>query len=951
MEDLTGKQLGPYQIISQLGVGGMATVFKAYQPKMDRYIALKILPRHLSKNPEFISRFSQEARVIAQLEHPHILPVHDFGESDGYTYLAMRLVEGGTLADFLRKRGKLELARINSIISQVGGALGYAHSKGVIHRDFKPGNVLMDEFENCLLTDFGIAKLVEVTSHLTHTGGILGTPNYISPEQGEGKPIDSRSDIYSLGIVIYQMVVGDVPYKADTPMAVVYKHINDPLPLPRQRVPNLPESVERVILKAIAKKPDDRYSTAEELVNAFQGAIQQPVGQTQEIQMRDPDVKPSLAAKEISYDPAEAPSRPTEEPAKEIIETQVKARTGRGWAYGVLAIIFLAVLGGAGWYYYKNFVSARPILTVESNPSGADVYIDEGHVGISPLKIKTLTPGSHKVRISKARYEDFLINLFVQEKEPRSIKADLAPIAFGNLEVVSNPSEAEVFIDDAHKGTTPITLESLAKGTRKVMVKKEGFDPWQTTVEIVPLKKVRVSADFLSNYGELNISSDPSGADFYIDGKIAGKTPLALKNIKKGTHKIKIYKSGFGEWKQDILVEASKVSEVKVTLVSSLGSLNVQTVPGGADVFIDGKIQGKSPLAVKNIKEGSVTVEAKKACYALSKKQVKILGGKSAEVRFDMQTICGDLTVASEPPGAEWYLDGEHMGKTPGEKQNVVKGPHKIEIKKKGYEAWRQSAEVLAGEKTVLQASLLITGPQMKIKNSLGMTFVYIKPGTFTMGSPQDEPGRDSDENQHKVTLTKGFYMQTTEVTQAQWRAVMGKSPSHFKNCGIDCPVERVSWNLVQNFISKLNKRERNITYRLPTEAEWEYAARAGSPTAFANGGISDTKCNYDDNLADMGWYCGNSNRKTHPVAQQRSNAWGLYDMHGNVWEWCQDWFGDYPSESVIDPTGPSVGLFRVIRGGSWSSEASSCRSADRGMCFPYVDIDNDKGFRLVREP
>ncbi len=951
MEDLTGKQLGPYQIIAQLGVGGMAAVFKAYQPKMDRYIALKILPRHFSKNPEFISRFSQEARVIAQLEHPHILPVHDFGESDGYTYLAMRLVEGGTLADFLREKGKLELTKINSIISQAGGALGYAHNKGIIHRDFKPGNVLLDEFENCLLTDFGIAKLVEVTSHLTHTGGILGTPNYIAPEQGEGKPIDSRSDLYSLGVVLYQMVVGDVPYKADTPMAVVYKHINAPLPLPRQRVPDLPEPVERVILKALAKNPNDRYSTAAELVNALQSAIQPPVGYTQEIQKRDPDLEPSIAAIETPDDPVETPSEPSEGPAREIIETTEKVRTGRGWAYGILAIALLAVLGGGGLYYYKNLFSVQPILTVESNPTGANVYVDEGHVGISPVKVQTLTPGAHTVRISKDRYEDYQENVFIQKEEPRSIKADLVLMSFGDLEVVSNPSGAEVFIDFVHRGTTPIALHSLPKGTLKVMVKKEGFDPWESTVEIVPLKKVQVSADFLTNYGELNISSDPSGADVTVDGKKVGKTPLSLKKIKKGAHKINIYKSRFGAWKQEILVEASKVSEVNATLVSSFGSLKVETVPDGADVFIDGKKQGISPLQIKKIKKGTVTVEAKKTCYALSKKKVRIRGGKDTEVRFEMQTVCGDLAVASEPSGAEWYLDGKYIGKTPGVKKNVVKGPHEVVVKKKGYTAWSQRAEVLAGKKAVLQASLSVVGPKMKIKNSLGMAFVYIKPGTFMMGSPKNEPGRDDDENQHQVTLSKGFYMQTTEVTQAQWQAVMGNSPSYFKNCGNDCPVERVSWNDVQKFIRKLNSRESNVTYRLPTEAEWEYAARAGSPTAFANGGISNIKCGYDDNLDAMGWYCGNSNRKTHPVAQKDPNSWGLYDMHGNVWEWCQDWFGDYPAESVTDPAGPSVSLFRTTRGGSWESEAGYCRSGDRGMSFPYSDMSTGQGFRLVRSP
>ena len=178
MEDLAGKQLGPYQIVSQLGIGGMATVFKAYQPKMDRYIALKVLPRHFSKKSEFVSRFSQEARVIAQLEHPHILPVHDFGESDGYTYLAMRLVEGGSLSDLMKKYRKLELTQINRIISQVGGALDYAHNKGVVHRDFKPGNVLIDEFENCLLTDFGIAKLMRLPYEDAASTAIIAGSNH-----------------------------------------------------------------------------------------------------------------------------------------------------------------------------------------------------------------------------------------------------------------------------------------------------------------------------------------------------------------------------------------------------------------------------------------------------------------------------------------------------------------------------------------------------------------------------------------------------------------------------------------------------------------------------------------------------------------------------------------------------------------------------------------------------
>jgi len=249
--------------------------------------------------------------------------------------------------------------------------------------------------------------------------------------------------------------------------------------------------------------------------------------------------------------------------------------------------------------------------------------------------------------------------------------------------------------------------------------------------------------------------------------------------------------------------------------------------------------------------------------------------------------------------------------------------------------------------------------------NRLGMTFRFIPGGKFMMGSSPDELERESDETQHWVILSQSFYMQTTEVTQGQWNAVMGNNPSYFQNCGDDCPVEQVSWNDIQTFIAELNARGEGI-YRLPTEAEWEYAARGGSTTAFANGDITYTDCSYDQNLDALGWYCGNSGvtydgcvdlsssgglncAGPHPVAQKLPNAWRLYDMHGNVWEWCQDWHGNYPTEAVTDPKGPLTGSNRMRRGGSWCSLAWRCRAAVR----PHSEADywdSCGGFRLVMD-
>jgi formylglycine-generating enzyme required for sulfatase activity len=234
--------------------------------------------------------------------------------------------------------------------------------------------------------------------------------------------------------------------------------------------------------------------------------------------------------------------------------------------------------------------------------------------------------------------------------------------------------------------------------------------------------------------------------------------------------------------------------------------------------------------------------------------------------------------------------------------------------------------------------------------NSLGMTFVLIPAGTFMMGSPEDEPGRHSDETLHQVTLTKSYYMQTTEVTQGQWKALMGSNPSSFDECGDNCPVEYVSWNDVQEFITELNKRGEG-TYRLPTEAEWEYAARAGSSTAFANGDITETGNGYDPNLDAMGWYFGNSRYIIHPVGLKQPNAWGLYDMHGNTWEWCQDIYNvDIYKSDQTDPIYIGEGSNRVIRGGGWNGYAQYCRSAYRDDSSPDARYGS-VGFRLMRTP
>jgi len=338
MEDLTGKQFGHYQIVAPLGEGGMAAVYKAYQPSMERYVAVKVLPRHMSTSEEFVLRFRREAKLLAQLQHPHILPVFDYGEADGYPYIVMPFVQSGTLADLLRTR-TLSLSEIRRIILQIGKALSYAHMRGMIHRDIKPSNVLIDEDGNCLLTDFGLARMVEASTKITASDSVMGTPAYMSPEQGTGSHIDQRSDIYSLGIILYEMVTGRVPYTAETPVAVVFKHIQDPLPSARKINPVLPESVELALLKVLAKNPDDRYQTADDFVRAIQRAIPDDEAAEKSIAQGSRTVTPT-------WPPLSAQSSSTSKVATSGKSKQPRFLLWAVTGLGVLGIIAIATFLG-----------------------------------------------------------------------------------------------------------------------------------------------------------------------------------------------------------------------------------------------------------------------------------------------------------------------------------------------------------------------------------------------------------------------------------------------------------------------------------------------------------------------------------------------------------------------------------------------------------------------------
>lgn len=270
-----GERVGSYILDKQIGQGGMATVYKGHHPQLDREVAIKVMHQNFLDDETFVARFKREAQIVAKLTHPHIVPVFDFDEHEGQPYLVMKYVKGFTLKKQMIKE-PLSLDDILEVMTAVGSALTYAHKQGVLHRDIKPSNIVIDREGHPYLTDFGLARLAASGESTMSADMLLGTPHYISPEQAKGvKNLDGRADIYSLGVVLYELLVGHVPYTGDTPYSIIHDHIYTPLPMPTQINPDIPLAVEMVLYKSMEKSPEQRYATANEMIQDLRDAIEE----------------------------------------------------------------------------------------------------------------------------------------------------------------------------------------------------------------------------------------------------------------------------------------------------------------------------------------------------------------------------------------------------------------------------------------------------------------------------------------------------------------------------------------------------------------------------------------------------------------------------------------------------------------------------------------------------
>ncbi len=367
-----------YELQEELGRGGMAIVYRARDKQLERQIAIKVLPFSLAFDADFVERFTREARTAAQLEHPNIISIYRVGKTGRVIYFVMKMLRGGSLTRVLVDKKRLQPAELRKLLNDVGSALGYAHKRGIVHRDIKPDNIMFDEFGQCVVTDFGIAKAGS-GSKLTGTGMSIGTPHYMSPEQARAQPIDGRSDLYSLGILAYQALVGEVPYDGEDSYAIGYKHIMEPIPVPLLDTPEERRLFE-VVKKLIMKDPLDRFQSAEDMLKVLEG---QPVAQltgakrpsTAQVMLSVQSTTPLPAAgvmvpqapsprPSVAVNPADGMINTPDTPRRPVMRRSVAVQPPQAAENAVpwvlVAVVVLGLLVGVGYLYKKGLLGGHP---------------------------------------------------------------------------------------------------------------------------------------------------------------------------------------------------------------------------------------------------------------------------------------------------------------------------------------------------------------------------------------------------------------------------------------------------------------------------------------------------------------------------------------------------------------------------------------------------------------
>ena len=1015
-----------YEILKELGRGGMGVVYLARNRMMDRLEVLKVVNKALLDRPEALERFQQEIRSAARLAHTNIVAAYSVLRPGDLLVFAMEYVRGQDLSQVVKARGQLPVAHAAFYAHQVALGLQHAHEKGMVHRDIKPNNLMLaveGKKHIVKILDFGLSKATSekgAEAGLTKSGQILGTPDYVAPEQTlAAQNADIRADIYSLGCTLYHLLSGGPPFQESSLYAILEAHQKRaPRSLNLVR-PDVPVELAAVVAKMMAKGRSKRYQTPAEVARALapffkpgqKGATADvapsspgvppispsPGGLRPPLAMRVP---PSPGSSEVLQHrplpvvtplPAPVPVPVPEHVSAMAIDTSVERRAAsrrRGWwstlppwqqrlaVAGASALLFLGIA----------FLVRTPHGTIEielSDPKAkVSVAVDGNKVDIGGLDDPlSLEVGEHELKVRGKGYETYTKKLTItrgknapvtvtlqKRTPPEPAPSPTLPPTFENIlgmEFVLVPKgkswlgggggkigdEDVEIAHDFYLGKYTVTQEEWQKVMQKNPSHYSRTGGGKEAVKDVPdveLKRFPVEMvsweDCKEFVSRLNEQVQESGWVYRLPreaeweyacrgGPLADRFDSAFDfYFEKPTNQLLPDQANFGKPDNGRTCQAGLYKPNRLGLHDMHGNVH-QWCDDEARV-VRGGSKYSSPVYCR-------------AATRFAASQANNIGLRLARVAVEKNTekaTSAPTTGATPPP--------------------LAIAPFNAKQALAHQEAWAKHL-----------------GTKVEIENSVGMKLRLIPPGEFTMGSPQEEIDAlvqsTTDQNaqsvfrgegpQHRVKLTKAFYLGTCEVTQQQHLEVMGDNPSHFSPTGVfkDAvqgldtsrhPVERTSCsNGAVWFCNKLSEKEQlppyyvhyegtvkilgGTGYRLPTEAEWEHACRAGTTTRWSFG-------DDETNLGRHAWIGASA---THPVGLLPANPFGLYDLYGNVGEFCWDWYGEYAARAATDPPGASAGTLRVLRGGAFNINPHYARSGNRFGLDPIYRYIHFFGFRVAR--
>ncbi|TEU11372.1 MAG: hypothetical protein E3J25_08125 [Anaerolineales bacterium] len=947
MDSLIGKTLGKYQIVELLGRGSMAEVYKAYHPALDRHVAIKILHSFLAEDKDFLGRFQREAKAAGQLRHPNIVQVHDFDVTDGvYYYIVMEFIDGYTLEAKLHELAAskkiMPLEEAIRIAGDVASALSYAHGRNMIHRDIKPSNVMINRENQVILTDFGIVKILGGPQY-TSAGAIAGTPNYISPEQGLGKPQDARSDIYSLGAMFFQMVTDQLPYDADSGVAVLLKHVNDPIPIASQLNPDLPPDIDRIIIKAMAKNPGDRYQSADEFIehlNRVEAGIS----------ITDTSLSTLLTATGIDLAEQAAPVFSVSPPPS---PSPVATLSG--------------VVELAPYTLSFDHVATDPAdlpAVCDADWDRAVDHFAKGYItdwlrdGVNRLRTAHLHGPADELGVITARAEAIVQRIQSGDDIARNAGLEEFLESLGATSAVIDITPKRLDLPTVGVGETgqPVTLTITNTGRGYLFGSVVCRVPW---LKITPEWFGCTAGECSTITVKPDLSGLPAGRIQSPDSvqirSIGGDQDLAVRvDILPSVLQIDVSTLDFGA------VGQGETAQTTLTLRNSgrgylIGRVCCRVpwltasperfkVPAGdsVQVVVNADSQALPPGDATHA--WALVVESNSGHIVLGV-HMRVLPPhlKVAPAQVDLGTVdlaqpgAGkntELTVSNVGPGvlagavmagADWLtVEPAAFRCRAGEAQLV-----RLSTAKLMTGDHRQVVHVVSNAGTAEVPVLL------RVHFSLEPEMVRIPAGEFLRGSKErDKRASASEKPQGRIYLSE-YWIGKYPVTNAQYAIFVEASgrrlPEHWEGGRPpegkeDYPVVNVSWWDALAYCRWLAEVT-GKPYRLPSEAQWEKAARGTDGRTYPWGNRWDSqRCN----TREVG------KGGTTPVGAYSpagDSPYGCADMAGNVLEWATDWYReDYYtcSSASQNPYGPASGAVKVLRGGSWSANRWGARCASR---------------------